>query len=208
MLDLATNPFREGLADDRVADPCAFVIFGATGDLTRRKLIPALFSLFLEGLLPSNFSIIGFARRDWTDDSFRDEMWKRLQEYAKHLTTDEQAWYTFAQSLYYSRGTFEDPAGYQGLKERLGELDKVRETHGNRLFYLSTPPDDYNAIIKNVGDAGLHSQERGWARIIVEKPIGIDLHSARELNSQIRGVFPESSVYRIDHFLGKETVQN
>ncbi|MCC6485649.1 MAG: glucose-6-phosphate dehydrogenase [Armatimonadetes bacterium] len=207
-MDLSVNPFREGLTESRVADPCAFVIFGATGDLTHRKLIPALFSLYLESLLPSNFAIVGFARRDWSDERFRDEMWQGIQAHARRLAGEREAWEGFARSLFYNRSTFQDPEGYDRLKTKLSELDKSHDTHGNRLFYLATPPSDYEPIIEQIGAHNLQSEERGWARIIVEKPIGTDLASSRELNSAIRSVFPESRIYRIDHFLGKETVQN
>lgn len=207
-LDLSVNPFREGLADDRAAEPCAFVIFGATGDLTHRKLIPALFNLFLQGLLPTNFAVVGFARREWSDDKFREEMWQGIEDHASQLAGQKDAWQTFARSLVYCQSTFEDDAGYARLKEMLDELDSERDIQGNRLFYLATPPDDYGTIIRLLGEHGLNSQERGWSRIIVEKPIGTDLESARELDRQIHSAFEEEQVYRIDHFLGKETVQN
>lgn len=208
MLDLSVNPFREGLVAERVAEPCAFVIFGASGDLTHRKLIPALFSLFLQGLLPSNFAVVGFARRPWTEDDFRDTVWKGVQDHAPQLARDPQAWSTFAKSVFYVSSPFEDPSGYGRLKSRLNELDRSLELHGNRLFYLATPPGEYLRVIHGLGEQGLSSQEHGWARIIIEKPIGRDIASAREINADIRRVFEETQVYRIDHFLGKETVQN
>lgn len=208
MLDLTVNPFREGLEQERVADPCAFVIFGATGDLTHRKLIPALFSLFLQGLLPANFSIVGFARRPWSDDDFREEMRRGIQEHARQISQEEDAWNSFAKSLTYVQSTFDDPKGYGRLKEKLDALDKELHLGGNRLYYLSTPPAEYENIISNLGDSGLAGQEKGWARAIIEKPIGSNLSSARELNAKIASVFSEDQVYRIDHFLGKETVQN
>ncbi len=208
MLDLTVNPFREGLPEERVAGPCAFVIFGATGDLTRRKLVPALYSLFLQGLLPTSTAIIGFARRPWTDGQFREEMHRGLREHAPSLARDEESWNTFARLLEYLRSTFDDADGYARLGRRLEELARERAIPGNRLFYLATPPTEYETIIERIGQAGLQREDDGWARIIVEKPIGTDLASARRLNARIRSVFAEEQVYRIDHFLGKETVQN
>lgn len=208
VLDPSVNPFREGLSESRVADACAFVIFGATGDLTHRKLIPALFSLYLEGLLPANFAVVGFARRDWSDEDFREEMWRGVREHARRLAGEEQAWMSFSQSLFYNRSTFEDADGYRRLKQRLAELEKSHDTHGNRLFYLATPPADYEIVVKQLGEHNLQCEEHGWARIIVEKPIGRDLASSLEVNNLLGSVFAESRIYRIDHFLGKETVQN
>ncbi len=208
MLDLSFNPFREGLPEERAADPCVFVIFGATGDLTRRKLVPALFSLFLQGLLPTSSAIVGFARRPWSDEQFREEMRRGLQAHAPSLARDEESWNTFARLLEYNQSTFEDVDGYIRLARRLQDLGRERGIPGNRLFYLATPPSEYEPIIERLGQTGLQRQDDGWARIIIEKPIGIDLASARELNARIRSVFAEDQVYRIDHFLGKETVQN
>jgi len=202
------NPFREGTSQERVAEPCSFVIFGATGDLTHRKLVPALFSLYVQGLLPSDFAVIGFARRPWTAEQFRDEMWKALQSHSKHLSSEPDAWHAFARRLDYVPSTFDDPAGYSRLAEKLDELRQQRGVPPNRLFYLATPPAHYGDIISRLGEAGLQSQERGWSRVVVEKPIGTDLESSRKLNAHIRSVFQEDQVFRIDHFLGKETVQN
>lgn len=208
LLDLTVNPFREGLADERTAEPCAFVIFGASGDLTHRKLIPALFNLFLKGLLPVGFAIVGFARRPWTDDDFRAEMRRAIEDHSKYLMADVSAWESFAKTLSYIVSPFEDLTGYHALKQKLAELGKTKGTRGNSIFYLATPPPEYSVVVSNLGAAGLNSQENGWTRLIVEKPIGSDLASSRDLNTQLRQVFEEAQIYRIDHFLGKETVQN
>ncbi len=190
----------------RISDPCTIVIFGATGDLTRRKLVPALYNLRREGLLHANTTILGFARRDWSDDYFRSLL---FDEGSKHSRTgmSDMLWPEFAQRINYVRSTFEDPAGYEALAQRLDEIDAQHGTSGNRLFYLATPPESYEDIIKQLGAAGL-AQSNGWTRIIVEKPFGHDLASARHLNNVLHDVFDERQIYRIDHYLGKETVQN
>ena len=190
----------------RISDPCTIVIFGATGDLTRRKLVPALYNLRREGLLHANTTILGFARRDWSDDYFRGLL---FEEGSKHSRTgmSDTVWPDFAGRIHYVRSTFEDAAGYTELAQRLAEIDEAHGTSGNRLFYLATPPESYEDIIKQLGAAGL-AQSHGWTRIIVEKPFGHDLESARHLNNVLHDVFAERQIYRIDHYLGKETVQN
>jgi glucose-6-phosphate 1-dehydrogenase len=190
--------------------PCAFVLFGATGDLTRRKIVPALFSLKQQNLLPDPFVVVAFARRDKTDASCRDELREAVKEFAPQLPADGPEWQEFARSLYYLRSTLDDPEGYKRLSERLAELDRERGLHGNRLFYLATPPDNFSAIIAHLGQAELNrpGADDGWARIIVEKPFGVDLASAQQLNRELNAVFAEDQIYRIDHYLGKETVQN
>ena len=204
----ATNPLRVGLRMRRTPAPCTMVIFGATGDLTHRKLVPALYNLQRERLLPPGFSVIGFARRDWSDAYFRDTLKQNLSEYSRS-GLDEQLWNSFAEGFSYNRSSFDDPQGYQALSKHLDELDEQRGTGGNRLFYLATPPESYPTIIEQIGAAGLnHSPNGGWTRIIIEKPFGHDLDSARKLNDIVHKVFDESQVYRIDHYLGKETVQN
>jgi glucose-6-phosphate 1-dehydrogenase len=208
VLNLAENPFREGLTVERAAEPCAVVIFGATGDLTRRKLIPALFSLYLQGLSPAKFAIIGFARRPWSDDYFREHMRSAVLEHSSASASNLGAWETFARSLSYVQSSFGDADGYLRLKERIAEFSAANGVPRNAVFYLATPPSEYAAVIGNLGASGLADEDGGWRRIIIEKPVGTDRASARELNSHVRGVFPESRVYRIDHFLGKETVQN
>jgi glucose-6-phosphate 1-dehydrogenase len=190
----------------RTPSPCTVVIFGATGDLTHRKLVPALYNLQRERLLPPGFSVVGFARRDWSDDFFRQSL---RESTAKHSRTgvDDGLWSTFAEGVSFVRAPFDDPAGYQALADRLRELDERRGIGGNRLFYLSTPPESYAEIIHQLGAAGLNRSD-GWTRIIIEKPFGHDLESARALDVEVHQVFEERQVYRIDHYLGKETVQN
>ncbi|MFN7472128.1 MAG: glucose-6-phosphate dehydrogenase [Roseiflexaceae bacterium] len=192
----------------RISDPCTIVIFGATGDLTRRKLVPALYNLRREGLLHANTTILGFARRDWSDEYFRTLL---FDEGSKHSRASLEGgdWPDFISRVSYIRSTFEDAEGYTALAERLDAIDAEQGTSGNRLFYLATPPESYEDIINNLGAAGLaNSPNGGWTRIIVEKPFGHDLESALHLNKVVHDVFEERQVYRIDHYLGKETVQN
>jgi len=192
----------------RTPEPCAVVIFGATGDLTHRKLVPALYNLQRERLLPPGFSVIGFARREWADDYFRETLKRDVEQFSRS-GLQESLWNSFAEGIFYNQSSFDDPAGYEALARRLAELDEQRGTAGNRLFYLATPPESYPVIIGQLGAAGLaHSPQGGWTRIIIEKPFGRDLTSARALNADVHNVFDESQVYRIDHYLGKETVQN
>jgi glucose-6-phosphate 1-dehydrogenase len=202
------NPLREGLRLERTPEPCALVIFGATGDLTRRKLIPALYQLSHDRLLPANFATVGFARRDWTDQGFRSEMNEAIEAFAPHVHPG--VWESFAETLYFSRGEFHDPDAYVRLAAKLKEIDAERGTAGNRVFYLATAPDNYVDIIRNLGEAGLISRrEHGpWSRIVVEKPFGHDLQSAQRLNRLLQGLISERQTFRIDHYLGKETVQN
>jgi len=208
MTDDTTNPLRLGLRMHRTPEPCTVVIFGATGDLTHRKLVPALYNLQRERLLPPGFSVIGAARRDWSDDFFRQSLKEDTLQFSRSGLQDD-LWDTFAEGISYVRVPFDDPAGYQALATRLTELDERRGTSGNRLFYLATPPESYTMIIQQLGAAGLAKPTPGsWVRIIVEKPFGHDLNSARALDAEVHLVFDESQVYRIDHYLGKETVQN
>ena len=194
--------------------PCCLVIFGATGDLTHRKLIPALFSLETQNLLPDHFKIVGFARRDYSDHSFRDELQGSLQEFAADLWKDFQpTWQKFARRIVFHRSDFDNAAGFSWLKERLDKFDQTDGTLGNRLYYLATPPTTYTTVIQQLGRAGLVKAREGqdsvgFTRIIVEKPFGSDLDSARALNIELKQVFDEEQIYRIDHYLGKETVQN
>ncbi len=191
--------------------PCALVLFGATGDLTRRKLVPALYSLATQGLLPDRFAIVAFARRDKSDDEFRRDLRDAVREFAPQLPPDGTAWNQFAKNVYYHRSTLDDASGYQSLEKRLEHLDRSLGLGGNRLIYLATPPGNFTEIATHLGETGLSKQGSGgnpWARIVIEKPFGYDLASARALNQHLRGWFTEDQIYRIDHYLGKETVQN
>lgn len=198
---------------ERPLPPCNIVIFGATGDLTHRKLIPALFSIEAQGLLPENLKIIGFARREYSDVSFREELRQSLEQFAPDLWKESQdAWHRFAHRVVFHRSDFDNAQGFAWLKERLDKFDQTEGTGGNRLYYLATPPATYKTVIHQLGEAGLAHKDgesnNPFIRIIVEKPFGSDLDTARELNSYLKTVFDEDQIYRIDHYLGKETVQN
>ena len=202
------NPLREGLSTRAAPQPCVVVIFGATGDLTHRKLIPALYNLAADGDLPPALTVVGFARREKTDEEFRKEIEEALRKHSRQAVRDE-IWKTFSQSIFYHQSEFADESGYKKLKERLEKIDKDGGTRGNRLFYFAAAPDQFEPIVKNLKAAGLNDAPDGsWARVIVEKPFGTDLDSARKLNRIVRGAFEENQTYRIDHFLGKETAQN
>ena len=196
------------MATRAVPEPCTVVIFGATGDLTHRKLIPALYNIAAGGELPPQLTVVGMARRPKSDDEFRGEVGEALRKHSRQTVRDE-LWDSFAKSIFYHTSDFGDAEGYKKLGERLDALDKERGTGGNRLFYLAAAPDQFEPILKHLKAAGLNkAPEGGWARIIVEKPFGTDLASARKLNAIVRSAFPEQETYRIDHFLGKETAQN
>jgi glucose-6-phosphate 1-dehydrogenase len=202
------NPLRAGMRLERTAEPGALVIFGATGDLTRRKLIPALFRLAQQRQIPAEFAVIGISRQVLSDDEFRSMMRQALLEFGDKQEFDDSAWRSFAEGLFYMNGDFQSPDTFRGLKNRLTEIEKARSTQGNRIFYLATAPDFFGPIATQLGAVGLAQPENGWTRIIVEKPFGYDLESARALNDELGAVFKENQIYRIDHYLGKETVQN
>jgi glucose-6-phosphate 1-dehydrogenase len=202
------NPLREGLSTRAVPQPCSVVIFGATGDLAHRKLIPALYNLAADGELPPAVTVVGFARREKKDEEFRSELEETTRKFSRQTVRDE-IWKTFAQSIFYHQSEFEDESGYKSLSDRLDKIDKERGTRGNRLFYLAAAPDQFEPILKNLKAAGLNQTREGsWARVIIEKPFGSDLASAGELNRVVHNSFAEEQTYRIDHFLGKETAQN
>src|ERR1700719_634559 len=202
------NPLREGLSTRAVPQPCIVVIFGATGYLTHRRLVPALYNLAADGELPPAVAVIGFARREKSDDEFRKEMEESTRKFSRQSVRDE-IWKTFAQSIFYHQSDFGDESGYKTLATKLDKIDKERGTRGNRLFYFAVAPDQFEPILKHLKSAGLNEAREGsWARVIVEKPFGSDLASARELNRLVRSSFTEEQTYRIDHFLGKETAQN
>ncbi len=204
----SANPLREGLASRPVPQPCSIVIFGASGDLTYRKLIPALYNIAADGDLPAALSVVGFARREKTDASFRTELQEAVRKFSRSGINDE-VWTSFAERLFYHRSEFGDADGYTRLAERLAELDAERGTRGNRLFYLSVAPSEFDGILQHLAAAGLNQTTEGaWTRVIVEKPFGTDLATAQELNSVVSRTFHERDTFRIDHFLGKETAQN
>ena len=187
------------------------VIFGASGDLTKRKLVPALYSLARDRLLPPAFNVVGVARRAIARRrSSARRCARRCDKFARRRPVEEALWETFSDGIFYVDGTFEDPATYERLKKRLEEIDGERGTGGNRVFYLSTPPSEYPIIVKQLGEAGLINRDKGapFTRVIIEKPFGRDLESARALNKDVHEVLREDQTYRIDHYLGKETVQN
>lgn len=202
------NPLREGLSARPLPDPCTIVIFGATGDLTRRKLVPALYNLAAEGMSPQAFSVVGFARRDKSDEEFRADLEAAARKHSREPVRDD-LWPTFADSIFYHRAAFDQMEGYFSLAKRLDELDRSRGTRGNRLFYLASAPDQFPVILEGLKASGLNQAgPESWSRVVVEKPFGTDLPSARALNQLIDSVFPERDTYRIDHYLGKETAQN
>ena len=191
-------------------EPCAIVLFGASGDLAKRKVIPALFDLAAHDSLGERYSIVGFARTPMTDESFQQTAGEAAKTISEGGPIDPGKWDDFAKNLFYSAGDYGDQEAYSRLAKRLAELDTSHNLCGNRIFYLSTPPDVYADIIDQLGRAGLSRpcNPKAWVRIIVEKPFGRDLASAKELNQIVHNVFEENQVYRIDHYLGKDTVQN
>ena len=190
------------------AGPCILVIFGAAGDLTRRLLVPALYNLRHEKLLPDEFAVIGIARSKQDDETFRRDLAASLREFADDKIADSD-WGWLAERISYVPGEFDDPAAYKKLTDLLAKTDEKFRTGGNVLFYLATPPQVFGTIVQRLGEAGLTREAEGqWRRVIIEKPFGTDLRSAQELNREILAVLSEPQIYRIDHYLGKETVQN
>jgi len=204
------NPLRQGLRLERVPDPCAFVLFGATGDLAHRKVIPAIYQLWRTNLLPAEFSLVAVARRPYSDEAFVAEARDSVAKYSRVLPIDEAAWAELAKRITYQQLDFGDDPGFDRLAKRLDELDTQRGSAGNRLFYLATQPSQVTEIVQQLGRAGLDHELRGggWRRVVIEKPFGRDYESARHLNHELAKVLRESQVYRIDHYLGKETVRN
>ena len=184
-------------------EPIALVIFGVTGDLAHRKLIPALYELSCCGLLPAKLKIIGFARREWSHDQMRKEMEQGVQEFARSQPVDKTVVKELLSRMCYIQSTFEDEDGFHKLGQTLDEMELV-----NRLYYLATPPSEYKTIVAQLGKADLQKSPGGWTRIVIEKPYGRDLQTSRDLDAEVHRVFNEPQVYRIDHYLGKETVQN
>jgi glucose-6-phosphate 1-dehydrogenase len=198
------NPLLEGLPLGRRPEPCAMVIFGASGDLTKRKLFPALYSLAVRRLLPEKFGVVGVARSEESDDDFRARMKAAVQEFGRDPFR-EDVWEELAAGMRYVATEFADDGGEDRVVEMLTELDKERGTAGNRVYYCAVPPNAFEPIVEAIGK---RRSAEGWTRLIVEKPFGHDLASAEELNALLERHFEESEIYRIDHYLGKETVQN
>jgi len=195
----------------KAQDPCILVIFGATGDLTGRKLMPAIFQLYLEKGTPEGFTIVGFARREWSDEEFRKTMYEDLKKYALQQPLNEEAWKGFSEKLFYHRSEFDSDEGYDSLKNRLAELDQKCGAKGNRLFYLATQPSFFTSITSKLKAHDLvydPSDTGKYSRVIIEKPFGRDLDSALSLQQEISQHFSEDQIFRIDHYLAKETVQN
>jgi len=207
---MADDNNRSGSLYGGTADPCAVVLFGASGDLAKRKVIPAMYDLACHDSLGSRYAVVGFARTPMTDELFRTSTGEAAKTMSEIGPIDPQQWADFAACLYYQAGDYSDPQAYQQLAQRLQQLDTEKKLGGNRLFYLSTPPEVYPHIVEQLGRAGLArpSSAGSWVRIIIEKPFGRDLASAKELNNIVHNVFEEQQVYRIDHYLGKDTVQN
>ncbi len=208
---MSDNPFRAGLEAERTSAPCVFVIFGASGDLTRRKLLPALYNLALSRLLPAGMSIVGFSLTDISEDEFRAAMRKCISEFSRRKPIDETLWQDFASRLHYVAGKFEDPTSFTRLAQKLEELDRTNGTRGNRVYYLAIPPSTFSMVNDNLAKAGLVADPADpakYTRIVVEKPFGHDLASGDALNADLHRVFAEKQIFRIDHYLGKETVQN
>jgi glucose-6-phosphate 1-dehydrogenase len=208
MTSQSSNPLREGIVNRLAPEPCTLVIFGATGDLTHRKLIPALYNLAAEGALPPAITIIGFARREKTSEQFRTELEAATRKFSRTPVNDD-LWKSFASSVVYHQSPFDDAEGYRTLAAEMEKADRERGTGGNRLYYLAVAPDQFPVILRHLSESGLSTAAPGsWARVIVEKPFGKDLKTAQALNGLVSEVFPERDTYRIDHYLGKETAQN
>ena len=204
------NPLRDPRDKrlPRIAGPCSLVLFGVTGDLARKKIMPAIYDLANRGLLPPGFSLVGFARRDWVDEDFAKIVRESVRAHARTPFRDD-VWRNLAEGCRFVQGTFDNPASFDRLRETVQGLDAERQTSGNHAFYLSIPPASFSTVCEQLERSGLNNGSEGsWRRVVIEKPFGHDLQSARELNSIVGAVFPSDSIFRIDHYLGKETVQN
>lgn len=205
-----SNPLRA--ADDyrlnRVAGPCGIILFGVTGDLSRKKLMPAIYDLANRGLLPPGFALVGFARRDWNDEDFMKVVHDSVAQYAR-TEFREEVWDSLARGIRFVQGEFDDDDAFNRLRDVVAELDRDRGTMGNHAFYLSIPPASFPLVVNQLRRSGLADpQDNQWRRVVIEKPFGSNLATAIELNDVVASVFPPDSVFRIDHYLGKETVQN
>jgi len=204
------NPLRDPRDKrlPRIAGPCDLVLFGVTGDLATKKIMPAIYDLANRGLLPPGFSLVGFARRDWAHEDFCKIVHESVRAHAR-TPLREEVWRSLAKGIRFVPGTFDDPKAFDLLRETVQQLDKERGTRGNHAFYLSIPPASFATVCQQLHSSGLsHDTEGAWRRVVIEKPFGHDLESARELNSIVGNVFASGSIFRIDHYLGKETVQN
>lgn len=206
MVAILENPLRIGLQQERTADPAIMVIFGASGDLTQRKLIPAIYQIKRERRLPPEMTIVGVARRDWTHDYFRQHLKEGVEEFGNGVG-NEELWQDFANGIFYCSGNMDEAASYEKLKSFLAELDTQRGTRGNRIFYLAVSPNFFKPALRELGAARM-LEDPLKHRIVIEKPFGKDLSTAKSLNRAVQRVCKEEQVYRIDHYLGKETVQN
>ncbi|MEX2235905.1 MAG: glucose-6-phosphate dehydrogenase [Dehalococcoidia bacterium] len=204
---VSPNPLREGLRSWRTPEPNMVVIFGGTGDLAKRKIIPALYDLAVRGLLPARFGILGTSRRDETEDGFREQMRESIKSHSRSDFNDE-IWQLFAANLYFKSADPTDADGYRELEAKMREIQDRSGTGANRLFYLAVPPSAFFEIAEGLGESGLARADEGWQRIVIEKPFGYDTASAAELNDHLHRYFSEEQIFRIDHYLGKETVQN
>lgn len=211
-MTLEPNPLEEISRTKKGADPCLLVIFGATGDLTGRKLVPALYNLARDGQLPGHFACIGFARRDKSHEDFRNEMLAAVNKYSRIKPVESELWQAFSEQLFYHKSEFDNDGGYEDLNRFLQKLDAQFGTKGNRVYYLSTQPSYFPTVIQKLHDHHLiynaNQVTDKWSRVIIEKPFGHDLQSALMLQKEISKYLDESQIYRIDHYLGKETVQN
>ena len=205
----AANPLSEGLHEYRVADPALMVIFGATGDLSRRKLLPAIYNLSVQRLLPTGFTIVGVAKDQLTDAQFRKAAADAITKFSRSQPVNEKVLGSLLEGARYQQLDFSDQAGFKSLERFLAQLGEERAAGGNRIYYCATPPSTFPMIVENLGSAGMTAERTGaWRRILIEKPFGTDLKTARQLNADVEVAFKEEQVYRIDHYLGKETVQN
>lgn len=206
------NPLVENSRSAKIPESCVLVIFGATGDLTARKLLPALYNLARDGQLPAHFACVGFARREKTHEMFRDEMLEAIKTYSRSKPIDMELWKGFREQVFYHQSEFDHDEGYESLKNFLKQLDTQLGTKGNRVFYLSTQPSFFPVVIQKLSEHHLldpiEKRKDQWSRVIIEKPFGHDLESALQLQAEINQYLKENQVYRIDHYLGKETVQN